>query len=87
MKQTLSQADLQRIERMLSDRSCLLQFHSKFLKDAAQESWGLCDKNDKTTQFAFREMNLYRSALRKNKAERKNIDSMIHSIRKMIRSA
>lgn len=87
MKQTLSQSDLQRIERMLSERSCVLQANAAWFKELAQDSWQKCDKNDASTRFNFADLNAYRSQLRGNKAERKNIDRMIHSIRKMIRSA
>ncbi len=87
MKQTLSQADLQRIERMLSDRSAVLQASSSWIKELVQDSWRKCDKNNTETEEHFRKLNRRRNALRTNKAERKKIDSMIHSIRKMIRSA
>ncbi len=86
MKQTLSQADLQRIERMLSDRSRALQAHGAWAKDVAKSVWGPCNKEDPNTLRNFRLLNHLRSGLRQNKAERKNIDSMIHSIRKMIRA-
>ncbi len=87
MKQSLSQSDLQRIERMLSTKSRTLQMNSMWNKSVAVALWNKCYKVDPNTDWAFRELNAIRTELRINKTERKNIDRMIQTVRKMIRSA